>query len=99
VQCDRREVGLAWGEYCTVCRAERERRANRVAQRVGIVGAVLLAAYLIWRSPNQLTPRIFAAASVVLVYVVLRRIVSRVVLDLMPGKQARRERGEGSGKE
>jgi hypothetical protein len=86
VQCDRREVGLAWGDYCSVCREERSRRANRLAQRVGIAGAGLLAAWLIWRTPNQLLPRIFAAASVLLLYVVLRRLVSRVAMDLMPKK-------------
>jgi predicted PurR-regulated permease PerM len=86
VQCERREVGLAWGEYCSVCREERSRVANRIARRVAIAGAVLLAAWLIWRTPNQLVPRIFAAASVLLLYVVLRRLVSRLAMDLMPKK-------------
>jgi hypothetical protein len=64
-----------------------------VARRVAIAGAVILAGYLIWRSPNQLLPRIFAAASVLLLYVVLRRIVSRVLLEYLP----RRSREEGAG--
>jgi hypothetical protein len=86
VQCDRREVGLAWGEYCTVCRQRRERRAARIAQRVAIGGALLLAAWLIWRTPDAFLPRLFGAASVLLLYVILRRIVGRVVVEYLPNE-------------
>lgn len=86
VQCDRREVGLAWGEYCSVCRRERERRAGRIAQRIAIGGALLLAAWLIWRTPNAFLARLFGAASVLLLYVILRRIVARMVLEYLPRK-------------
>ena len=44
VQCERREIGLAWGDYCSVCKEERRRIANGRAQRAAIVAAVLLAA-------------------------------------------------------
>jgi hypothetical protein len=92
IQCDRREVGLAWGDYCTICRKARERRAGAVAQRVAIGGAAVLAAYLIWASPNELLPRIFAAASVLLAYVILRRLVARAVLDFFTPDKIRADR-------
>jgi hypothetical protein len=72
-----------------VCRELREKRAGAVAQRVAIGGAAVLAAYLIWASPNELLPRIFAAASVLLAYVILRRLVARVVLDFFTPDMAR----------
>jgi len=84
VQCDRRERGLAWGDFCTICRAEREREAKRVGSRIGILGAAILAAYLIWQTPNELLPRIFAAASVLLLYVIIRIFVSKLRYEFAP---------------
>ncbi|MGE0555304.1 MAG: hypothetical protein AB7R55_17880 [Gemmatimonadales bacterium] len=84
VQCDRRERGLAWGDFCTICREEREREAKRVGSRIGILGAAILAAYLIWQTPNELMPRIFAAASVLLLYVIIRVFVSKLRYEFAP---------------
>ena len=84
VQCDRREPGLAWGDYCHVCKEERRRRAARTGQRYGIVAAALLAVWLLWTTPPSLTQRIFAAASVLLVYVIVRRFVSRMLEEYLP---------------
>jgi len=84
VQCDRRERGLAWGDFCTICRAEREQEAKRIGSRIGIIGAGVLAAYLLWTTPNELYPRIFAAASVLLVYVIIRVFVSKLRFEFAP---------------
>ncbi|MBM4188449.1 MAG: cytochrome d ubiquinol oxidase subunit II [Gemmatimonadetes bacterium] len=84
VQCDRREYGLSWGDFCSICREERRIRADRVAKRVGIVAAALMAAWHLWRTPPNLTQRVFAAASVLLVYFVARRLVSRLLIEYLP---------------
>jgi hypothetical protein len=84
VQCDRREPGLSWGDYCYVCREERRRKADRLGQRYGIVAALLLAAWLLWRTPPDMPQRIFGAASVFLVYFIVRRTVSRVMQEYLP---------------
>jgi len=55
-----------------------------LAQRVAIGGSLVLAAWLVWRTPNEFLPRLFGAASVLLLYVILRRIVSRVILEYLP---------------
>jgi len=93
IQCNRRERGLAWGDFCSVCRAEREREAKRLGSRLGILGAGALAAYLIWTTPNELAPRIFAAASVLLVYVIIRRFVSKLRYEFAPRR--RKDAAEG----
>ena len=90
IQCQRRERGLAWGDYCNVCRGEREAKANRRARRVALIGAALMAAWLLFRLPAAFTPRLFGGLAVLLVYVVLWRGVSRVALEFMP----REERGD-----
>jgi hypothetical protein len=84
VQCDRREYGLAWGDYCSVCKERRRRCAEARAQRIAIVAALLMAGYLLWRTPADLGQRIFAGASVLLVYLIIRRVVSRMLQEYMP---------------
>jgi len=54
------------------------------------VAAVALAAwFLFWRTPVHSAQRFFAAASVLLVYLVIRRLVSRVLQELMPKEMKR----------
>ena len=84
VQCDRREYGLSWGDYCSLCREERQLRADRKAKRIAAVAALAMAGYLFWTTPAQLKQRLFAAASVLLVYHIVRRVVSRVALEYLP---------------
>lgn len=84
VQCDRREPGLSWGDYCHVCREERRRAADRIGRRYAIAVALLLAAWLIWRTPPALPQRFFGAVSVFLAYFIVRRTVSRVIQEYLP---------------
>ncbi len=84
VQCDRREAGLAWGDFCAICREDRRRKADRTAQRYAIGAGLALGAWLIWRTPPALPQRIFGAVSVVLVYIIVRRTVSRLVQEYLP---------------
>src|SRR5262245_56176641 len=81
IRCERREVGLAWGDYCSVCREERNARANRVARRAALVGAALIGLLLLRQNLADFKTRLFAAASVLLTYVILRRLVSRGMLE------------------
>lgn len=81
VRCDRREPGLGWGDYCSVCRAEQEGAANRIARRIALLGAGLMGASLVWQGLPDFKARLFGAASAVLVYLILWRIVSRAVLE------------------
>lgn len=95
VQCDRREYGLSWGDYCSVCREQRRRKAEAKAQRIAIVAALVMAGWLMWRTPPDLKQRAFAAASVLLLYLIVRRVVSRLLQEFMP-KELRNRSVEGS---
>ena len=96
VQCDRREYGLAWGDYCSLCREERQLKANRFAKRAAAVGAGLMAAWHLWKTPADLTQRLFAAASVLLVYFVAIRFVSRLMMEYLPKELRNRSVEQGS---
>lgn len=84
MQCHRRVPGLSWGDFCAICQEERRRKAERLAQRYAIGAAVLMAGWLIWRTPPAMPQRIFGGASVVLVYMIVRRAVSRLVQEYLP---------------
>lgn len=84
VQCDRREPGLPWGEFCRVCREERRRRADRAARRYAVGAALILGAWLLWTTPPTMPERIFGAVSILLVYVIVRRAISLLMQEYMP---------------
>lgn len=94
VQCERRERGLAWGELCTVCRRERERRARRVARYVSGAAGLLTAIWVAFRVPAQLTQRIYAGIAVLAVYALVRKIVFRVAVEFLPREQKSRAAGD-----
>lgn len=84
IECGRRLAGLPWGERCADCRAARERRASKIASRISLAAAVPMAGYLVWRLPQGTSGRIYAAALVLAVYLIVRRIVARVAFDALP---------------
>jgi hypothetical protein len=81
VQCDRREPGLAWGEFCSTCRENQERGATRIARWAALLGAAFLGLLLLLEGLADYKTRLFGAASVLLMYVILRRLVWRGVVE------------------
>ena len=82
-RCERRVVGLAWGELCPECRAERSGRAvphrqSHLPRRDGADGAVR-------RLPLAPDPmaRVYGAVAVLATYIIVRRIASRVAMESM----------------
>ena len=74
----RRVAGLPWGELCPDCRAERQRRATRLANRISLAATVLMAAYVAFRMPGDPMARLYGAVAVLATYIIVRRIASRV---------------------
>ena len=66
-----------------MCREERDRYAGRLGRRAGLVGAALIGASLWYQGLADFKARLFAGASVVLVYVILHRLVSRAMLEYL----------------
>ena len=84
VLCDRRERGLTWGDYCSACKKARQHKASRIARKASAVAALIMAVWLLIRVPPQLTPRVYAAVTVIVVYVVVRKIVWQVAMEFLP---------------
>jgi hypothetical protein len=84
VKCERRVPGLPWGELCPDCRAERQRRANRLAHRISLAATALMAAYVAVRLPGDPTSRLYGAIAVLATYIIMRRVASRVAMEFLP---------------
>jgi hypothetical protein len=82
-KCGRRVRGLAWGDLCADCAAERRRRASRLAGRVALGAAVVAAAYVALRVPADPTARYYGALAVLVTYVLVRKIVQRIAMEVM----------------
>ncbi len=84
VKCERRVAGLPWGELCPDCRAERQRRATRLAHRISLAATALMAAYVAFRLPGDSTSRLYGAVAVLATYIIVRRVASRAAMELLP---------------
>jgi hypothetical protein len=82
-RCERRVVGLAWGDLCPQCRAERSRRASRIANRISLAATLLMGLYVAFRMPPDPMARTYGAIAVLATYIIVRRIASRVAMEVM----------------
>ncbi|MBA3894720.1 MAG: hypothetical protein H0X69_13710 [Gemmatimonadales bacterium] len=82
-RCERRVVGLAWGELCPQCHAERAGRASRIATRISLAATLLMGLYVAFSLPHDPMARIHGAVAVLATYIIVRRIASRVAMETM----------------
>jgi hypothetical protein len=75
---------LGWGELCPACRAERTRRANRLASRISLPATLLVGLYVAIRMPLYPLARIYGVIAVLVTYIVVRKVVQRVAIELLP---------------
>jgi hypothetical protein len=83
-RCERRFRGLSWGALCPECQAEREGRASRLGRRISLAAAVLMAAYLAFGVPADAMPRLYSAILVLAIYIIVRRIATKVAMEYLP---------------
>jgi hypothetical protein len=82
-RCGDRVVGLAWGDLCPRCRAERSRRASKLANRISLAATLLMGLYVALTLPQDPMARIYGAVAVLATYIIVRRIASRVAMETM----------------
>jgi len=85
IDCGKRTEGLLLGERCPMCQVRRERHAGRLAGRVALGAAVLMAGYLAWRPLPGGTPgRVYAGVAVVITYLLVRKIAAVIAVQMLP---------------
>ena len=77
-----RHARIEWGELCPICQNERMDRAIKLSRWVAIVAALGTGLYSILRIPPA--QRYYGAFAVVAVYIIMRRIVTRLALEFLP---------------
>ena len=82
-RCGRRVSGLTWGEQCSECTTERRRRASRLGGRAALAAAVIAALYVTLRLPPDPTARYYGALAVAVTYILVRRIVQRLAMEVL----------------
>lgn len=82
-RCGERIAGLPWGELCPACRAQRQRRASRLANRISLAATALMGLYVAFRMPPDPMARLYGAIAVLATYIIVRRIAARVALETM----------------
>jgi hypothetical protein len=82
-RCGTFTKGLQFGELCPDSLRIRSARASRIARLISLAVTALSAAYVAQRLPPTPTARLWAAAGVVLLYLVSRRVVRKVAMQLL----------------
>ena len=74
---------IEWGELCPICQGERMERASKVSRWVAIGAAVLVGIYAMLQiaRPEQ---RWYAAIATLAIYVITRRLATRLALEFLP---------------
>jgi hypothetical protein len=75
--------GLQFGELCADCLRIRTARASRIGRLISLAVTALCAAYVAQRLPPTPTARLWAAAGAVLLYLVVRRVATKVAMQLL----------------
>jgi hypothetical protein len=81
VRCGKR-AQIAWGELCPLCRGEREEKAVKLSRWIALVLAILIGIYAVLTIPPE--RRWYAAIAVAGIYLISRRIVTRLAMELLP---------------
>ena len=84
IRCHERIPGLPWGERCPACRAERKRRARKLARRISLVAAGLAAVVLKWQVAPGPDARMWMGGGVLAAFLLTRVIAERLAMELLP---------------
>jgi hypothetical protein len=74
------------GERCPVCQLRRGRHASRVAGRVALGAAILMAGYLILQPlpGGGMSGRVYAGVAILITYLLVRKIATVIAIQMLP---------------
>ena len=84
VECGEYVADLDFGERCPTCFARRKARADRIGRIATLVSTLLVGAWVLITLPSSPTGRWYAALSVPLTYVLVRKIAGPIAMEALP---------------
>jgi hypothetical protein len=83
VRCGRRTAGIDFGERCPDCTAELRARARILGSRSAVVATLAVALWAAFGVPSNPLARAYAWMAVLATYLIVRRIVERVAMEVL----------------
>lgn len=82
-RCLRKVPRIKWGDLCPECIAELRTRATPVARRISILAALLVIGYAWFQITLTPTSRVWVAGIAIGTYVLVRRIVTQIAIEVL----------------
>ncbi|MEP6591749.1 MAG: hypothetical protein ABJC19_11250 [Gemmatimonadota bacterium] len=84
VECGEYVPDIEFGARCPACFARRKARADRIGRIASLVSTLLVGAWVLITLPSSPTGRWYAALSVPLTYVLVRKIAGPIAMEALP---------------
>jgi len=84
VACERFVEGIDFGERCRDCQRQRARRVAVIARRAALVATAATGAWVLSRPPASPTAQWTGIIAVPATYLLVRVIVGRLAMELLP---------------
>lgn len=82
-RCGTRIAGIDFGEICPECAAALQARAGQLGRRSALAATVVVALWGIFGISRAPLARTYAAAAVIATYLIVRRVVERIALEVL----------------
>lgn len=82
-RCGRRTEGIDFGDLCADCNGEIHRRADRLGRRAALAATAAVALWALLGISRAPLARMYAAAAVIATYLIVRRVVQRIALEVL----------------
>lgn len=82
-RCGKRTEGIDFGELCPDCKGEIHGRADRLGRRSALAATLLVALWALVGISRAPLARMYAAAAVIATYLIVRRVVQRIALEVL----------------
>lgn len=84
VECGKFVAGIDFGERCPSCHTRRRARAYRIARIAALVATLLTAAWITFRPLASPTGRWAGIIAVPITYLLVRLVVGRIAMEVLP---------------
>lgn len=84
VECGEFVPDIDFGERCPDCFARRKAKANRIGRIASLTATLMVGAWTVLTLPSSPTGRWYAALSVPLTYVLVRKIAGPIAMEALP---------------